>query len=258
MSPTYPSQTPLSIIVADGADAHCRVMVDALARMGHAVRGVDSGDALFTALGAATVHLLILDISLPGEGGLRIARRIRMEQPGVGIILLTAQSRSDDKVACYTSGADLYLTKPVSLQELGAAVDSIGRRLVPDTNTPPSVTLHSHRLQITGPLGTADISRRECALLIGFAGAPEQLLDTAQFQRLGGPATDAFSKSALEVQIVRLRKKLESAGAAAPTIKAIRGLGYQLCVPLHIQRAALVAPSQPAPIQPFTPHPTHV
>jgi DNA-binding response OmpR family regulator len=234
MSPTYLSQTPLSIIVADGAEVHCSMMVDALARMGHAVRGVDSGESLFKALGAATVHLLILDISLPADGGLRIARRIRTEQPGVGIILLTAQSRSDDKVACYASGADLYLTKPVSLQELGAAVDSIGRRLVPDKNTFPRLTVYAHRLQIAGPLGSADISRRECALLIGFAGAPEQLLDTAEFQRIGGPATEALSKSALEVQIVRLRKKLESAGAAAPTIKAIRGIGYQLCVPLDL------------------------
>jgi DNA-binding response OmpR family regulator len=242
MSPTYQTKAPLSIIVADGAEAHRCVMVDALSRMGHAVLGVDSVESLFKALDAATVHLLILDISLPGEGGLGIARRMRMDQPALGIILLTGQSRSDDKVACYASGADLYLTKPVSLQELGAAIDSIGRRLVPDKNTSPAVTVYTHRLQISGPLGSADISRRECALLLGFAGAPEQLLDTAEFQRLGDPATEALSKSALEVQIVRLRKKLESAGAAAPTIKAIRGMGYQLCVPLHIQRAALVAP----------------
>jgi DNA-binding response OmpR family regulator len=79
------------------------------------------------------------------------------------------------------------------------------------------------------------VSKREAQLLGAFATAPEHMLDNVQLIALSGASNDELSKSALEVQIVRLRKKLEQAGASGPTFKAIRGTGYQLCVPLLVQ-----------------------
>jgi DNA-binding response OmpR family regulator len=165
---------------------------------------------------------------------------MRASHPDIGIVILAAQIRVDDKVAGYQSGADCYLTKPVSQQEFGAAIDAVARRLHRVGSQPHVITLNLVSLQLSGPLGTVDVSKRECILLRAFSAAEERLLDTAQIQSAVGKSSDEFSKATLEVQIVRLRKKLEAAGAATPTIKSVRSVGYQLCVPLALQH-----PTQP-------------
>lgn len=96
--------------------------------------------------------------------------------------------------------------------------------------SPLNLLLNPHTLQLGGPLGWVDVSAPECALLRAFCEAPNQRLDTPRMLEHVGKAADAAAKHALEVQIVRLRKKLELAGAPAPTIKVIRFTGYQLCV----------------------------
>lgn len=83
--------------------------------------------------------------------------------------------------------------------------------------------------------GTAvvDLSDLESALLFAFANAPDGRMATQELLQIGGKnAANVPCKSVLQVQITRLRKKIEKAGASAPTIKAIRGVGYKLCVPV--------------------------
>jgi DNA-binding response OmpR family regulator len=238
MFSTHSALTPLKIVVVDG-NVHLRnATVDALGHMGHDARGVLAGDALEKEIEEFSLDLLVID--LPGAEGLGVARRMRAFHSDIGIIILAAQIRVDDKVAGYQSGADCYLTKPVSLQEFGAAIDAVARRLHRVGLKSSVITLNLVSLQLGGPLGAVDVSKRECLLLRAFLAAEEQLLDTAQIQSAVGKTADEFSKATLEVQIVRLRKKLEAAGAAAPTIKAVRGVGYQLCVPL-----SLLHPTQP-------------
>ncbi len=99
------------------------------------------------------------------------------------------------------------------------------------------LALNPGTLQLGGPLGWVDISDPECTLLKAFALSSNQRITTAVMLDLVGKAANDLGKRALEVQIVRLRKKLQQAGAAAPTIKAIRGVGYQLCIPLAVPPA---------------------
>ena len=96
------------------------------------------------------------------------------------------------------------------------------------------LALNPQTLQLGGIQGWVDISDPECQLLRTFAASDQQRLETSHMLDLVGKFGD-HGKRALEVQIVRLRKKLEQAGANAPTIKSIRGYGYQLCIPLQIQ-----------------------
>jgi DNA-binding response OmpR family regulator len=234
MSPTHSALTPLKIVVVDGNVYLRNATVDVLGHMGHDARGVASGDALDKEIEEFALDFLVID--LPGAEGLSLARRMRASHPDIGIIILAAQMRVDDKVAGYQSGADFYLTKPVSLQEFGAAIDAVARRLRRVGLKPSAITLNLVSLQLSGPLGAVDVSRRESALLRAFMAADEQLLDTAQIQSAVGKTADEFSKATLEVQIVRLRKKLEAVGAAPPTIKSVRSVGYQLCVPLLLQQ----------------------
>jgi DNA-binding response OmpR family regulator len=227
----------LNIVVIEDNNELRDATVEALGRKGHVVRGVPSGPALNRELAGFPADLLLLDLNLPGEDGLSIARRLRAARPGIGIIMVTARGRNDDKISGYESGADIYLTKPVSIDLLGAVIRSIARRLRPPGpcgSDAQAITLSPATLQLHGPLATVDVSRRQCLLLDALAQADVQVQDSSQLMAVSGIATDDHSKSTLEVQIVRLRKKLGQAGATAPTIKAVRGIGYQLCVPIRV------------------------
>ncbi|MEI7432090.1 MAG: helix-turn-helix domain-containing protein [Betaproteobacteria bacterium] len=100
--------------------------------------------------------------------------------------------------------------------------------------TPLSLSLNLPTLQLGGAYGWVDVTDAECLLLKALAHSAEQRLDTAGMLECVGKPADHGGKHALEVQIVRLRKKLAQAGAKGPTIKVIRKFGYQLCVPLAI------------------------
>jgi DNA-binding response OmpR family regulator len=100
--------------------------------------------------------------------------------------------------------------------------------------TDHKLSLNPQTLQLGGSQGWVDISDPECQLLRAFAASDPQRLETGHMLDLVGKCGE-LGKRALEVQIVRLRKKLEQAGAVAPTIKSIRGYGYQLCIPIQIQ-----------------------
>lgn len=101
------------------------------------------------------------------------------------------------------------------------------------------LTLNPRTLQIGGPLGCVDISASEYNLLRAFVESVGYRLETAALLALTGQA-GVLGKRALEVRIARLRKKLAQAGAQPPTIKSIRGVGYQLCLTLAI------SPSRPS------------
>ena len=231
-----PALSP-EILVIEPFETMRQTMVGDLRAMGHSARGISPTDApvsTYQNLGADIVVLC-----LAGEDCLSLARNIRACLPGTGIIMLTAGARQHDKVGGYDSGADIYLTKPVSSEELSAAIHSLARRVCPAMARAVvgmPLMLNSATLQLKGPTATVDVSDAECSLLGAFATAVEQRLQTVRLMEIAGRKSAEPTKAALEVQIVRLRKKLEQAGASTPCIKAIRGTGYQLCVPVAVTK----------------------
>ena len=223
------------ILVIEPVEAMRQTVVLALRSLGHSAHGAGHAGPSFEALHALGADIVVL--CLAGEDCLHLARNIRAALPGTGIIMLTAGARQNDKVGGYDSGADIYLTKPVSPQELSAAIHSLARRVCPAMAKAVAgmpLTLNSSTLQLKGPSATVDVSDAECSVLGAFATAPDQRLQTVQLMAIAARKSAEPTKAALEVQIVRLRKKLEQAGASAPCIKAIRGSGYQLCVPVTV------------------------
>lgn len=226
--------TPLNIVVVeDHADLR-EATVAALCSMGHDARGVDCAEALDDELGAFRADLLVLDLNLPGEDGLSLARRIRAAEPGIGIIMVTGRTQLNDRMRGYGSGADIYLPKPGSVEELGAAIQALARRIRPPVSLQDGLSLNPVTLQLQGPKQLVDVSDHESTLLLALSKAKDHRLESWQLMELSGSVMEEQSKATLEVQIARLRKKLEHAGAPAPTIKAIRGSGYQLCVAVQI------------------------
>ncbi len=226
--------TGLNIVVVEDHDALREVTVEALCGLGHHAVGVDCAEALDDEIGALPIDLLVVDLNLPGEDGISLTRRLRAAQPEIGIIMVTARNQINEKLSGYDSGADLYLTKPTSLEELGAAIQALARRMKCHQQERPAFLLNLGALFLQGPQDRVSLSAHEAAMLSVLARAPGRRLESWQLIELSGKAETDFSKSTLEVQIVRLRKKLVQSGAGDQPIKAVRGLGYQLCIQITV------------------------
>ncbi len=224
-------RTGLSIFVVEVHDVMREATVAALRGMGHTVA---SARALEDAQPVAGTDILLL--SVPNAEGLPQVRSLRAAQPGIGIIVISAGAQEDELASAYQSGADLVLSKPASLDEVCAAIRALERRMHPGNPSAWQCTLNTATLQLQGPEASVNVSDTECLLLGAFAQSVEQRLSNEQMIGIAARGGAAVSKTTLEVQIVRLRKKLEQAGATAPNIKSIRGIGYQLCVPLVVNK----------------------
>jgi DNA-binding response OmpR family regulator len=224
----------MNILVVEDHDDLREATVDALEGFGYSVQGADCGEAMDELLADFYPDVLLLDLNLPGEDGLNISRRLRATMPDLGIVMITARNQASDVMRGYGNGADIYVTKPASPEELHAAIQALARRLKPIQPASP-INLDTHAMQLAGPQGMVDLSDGDSHLLVALALARNHRLETWQLLEVLHKQPDAHDKRALTVQIVRLRKKLLEAGASEPTIKAIRGTGYQLCVNLQIK-----------------------
>jgi len=223
--------TCLNILVVEDNHELRDAMVQVLRDEGHQVNGVVCAEDVAEHQGQ--VDLMLIDLNLPGQDGLSLARQVRQVQPEIGMIMVTARSLPEDKKRGYDNGADIYLAKPVGLQELCAAVGALARRIRPATPAAPQIQLHAQRLLLQGGLGgSITVSTHEVALLTALVRTPEHRMESWQLIELLHKDELHDPKAALELQIVRLRKKLGQVGAPSPSIQNIRGWGYQLCIPI--------------------------
>jgi two-component system, OmpR family, response regulator len=224
------------ILVVDDQKEICDVVQEYLTGEGYRVSTANDGSAMRRALGQSHVDLVILDLMLPGEDGLTLARGLR-DESGIGIIILTGRGETVDRIIGLEMGADDYLPKPFHLRELLARVKSVLRRVQSRTGEPGQTT-RSHA-QFAG--WSLDLSSRELMspggeevrlttgefdLLAAFVNNPNQvlsrdrLLDLAR-NREAGP----FDRT-IDVQVGRLRRKLEEDPQNPTLIKTVRGSGY--------------------------------
>ena len=227
--------TGLNIIVVEDNDELREATVDALRAEGHQVLGLDCAEALPEEASWRRVDLMVVDLNLPGEDGLALTQRLRSIQPDIGIIMVTARGLPTDKRRGYVSGADIYMTKPVALDELTAAIQNLSHRLKPETVTVARLTLNLRRHILHCPNETeVQLSSQESALLAAFGRAAEWRLETWQLIEILEKDSAEDPKAAVEILIARLRKKLLQAGCAELAIKSIRSWGYQMSGQLQL------------------------
>jgi DNA-binding response OmpR family regulator len=224
----------LNIVVIEDNNDLRTLLCNGLSSDGHHVTGLSSAEELEDQAGIDHADAFLVDINLPGENGLILSKRIRRAHPLVGIIILSARLSQDDKLDGYDSGADMYLTKPVEMTELRAAFRSFARRRQATMQhvTPHALTLN--KLDLKGRAGSVKLSIQEAIILTAMARAPAGKLETWQIAELLGVEVDDSFKSSLAVRMVRLRKKLNDAGAEGIAIEAIRQFGYQLVTQVEI------------------------
>lgn len=165
------------MVVEDNDDLRDAI-VEVMQSMGHRVLGVFRAEALNDENAQAMIDLLVVDLNLPGEDGLSLARRLRNAQPGLCVLMMTTRGSVRgsvrDKVEGYDAGADIDLTKPVSIEELTAAVKSLERRLrasLQQSGDAMALLVSVSELSAKGPRGSTELSAVEAALLSALARA---------------------------------------------------------------------------------------
>lgn len=212
-----------------------------LKQQGFLVFAVNSGRSLDDLLISEPIDALVLDLTLPGEDGISIARRMRASIPSISIIMLTARAAMPDRLKGYEAGTDIYLSKPVAPEELTAALMSMYRRSRLMSKVADSWFVSLQDRSIVSPYFDEKVflTNSEKNLLVGLTQASHHVLETEVICELLSqrPDMDDIGKRALESLVSRLRKKLSTIApeGAEPALKAVWGVGYQLCIPIEIR-----------------------
>jgi DNA-binding response OmpR family regulator len=232
---------PVHIVVVDD-EPEIRIMLsDYLGHAGFRVSTAEGGAAMRQLLAEESADLVILDITMPGEDGLSLARFLREHTKGVGIVMLTAADGVVDRIVGLEMGADDYIAKPVDLRELLARVRSVLRRLqapaLPEAaagarESTKSVRfgafhldLEAHRLYAADGI-EVPITSMEFDLLKAFADNPNRVLSRDRLLDLAHNRDwEPFDRS-IDIRITRLRRKIEADPAKPQVIKTVRGAGY--------------------------------
>jgi len=206
-----------------------------LSAQGFTVNTVDSGREMLAHLAENAVDLILLDLGLPGEDGLDLTRHLHEHWHGP-VIIVTGRADSVDRIVGLELGADDYVTKPFELRELLARIRSVLRRVggyPRDNEAPPSVyRFEGYRLEPRSRTLMADsgqpvaLTNGEYELLQIFLNHPNRVLSRDELMNhLYGRDSGPYDR-AVDVQVGRLRRKIESDPTSPTRIKSVRGAGY--------------------------------
>lgn len=192
-------------------------------------------DALFS---QSACDLLVLDLGLPGEDGLGVAKRLRAADPKLRIVMLTARGATQARIIGLSEGADAYLVKPVDMRELVAVLQSLERRLpeIPSDASEPGWALDRRALLLQAPSGDMiAITAREAAILELLAQTGNAVTSRTQLVQVLVQSYPDSDERRLEVAISRLRQKIGSDACGAPLIRSVRNQGYTFTAPILIK-----------------------
>lgn len=225
------------IIICDDEPDIREMIAEYLERQGYAVSPAEDGIALRSLIDARDAAVVVLDINMPGEDGLSLARFLR-ERGDVAIIMLTASSEVIDRIVGLEMGADDYMAKPVDLRELLARIRAVLRRVAAPKGVPVAQTvstvvkfgqctfdLDGHKLFDLNQ-NEIPITAMEFSLLKVFCDHAGRVLNRDQLLELAHDRDwDPFDRS-IDIRISRLRKKIEIDPSKPQVIKTVRGIGY--------------------------------
>jgi DNA-binding response OmpR family regulator len=221
------------ILTVEDDHAIRRGIVDTLRYSGYQVSEAANGhEGEEKALGQ-DVDLLLLDLVLPGPGGLDILRKVRTSRPTLPVIILTARGEESDRVAGLKLGADDYVVKPFSVKELLARVEAVLRR---SPQRPTDVSL------VSIPSGVADFSRREIRYTDGSrAELSEREVELLRYlaenngraiareellENVWRISADGLPTRTIDMHVARLREKLRDSAEEPQSLLTVRGKGY--------------------------------
>lgn len=217
------------ILVVDDDDRIRTLLSRFLRERGFRVSSAPNADKALSMLRSLTFDLLILDVMMPGMDGFELTRAVRQGHD-CPILLLTARGEPEDRIKGLTLGADDYLAKPFEPEELILRVQAILRRMIPKKLGAKRVRFGGWVFELeTGQLSRGEARMRltggEAALLTALAQSPGEAVDR---YLLSERAAGGAGERAIDVQMTRLRRKIEDDPKNPVFLQTVRGEGYKL------------------------------
>jgi two-component system, OmpR family, response regulator len=245
MNPTWPH-----ILAVDDDPSIRALLADYLGDNELRITTVADGRAMDDLLARETIDLVVLDVRLRAgdEDGLQIARRLRENSQGLPILMLTGRAEEADRVMGLELGADDYLTKPFSSRELLARIRALLRRAQAQASVADAMSkVRAYRFsgwelnvglrKLKSPDGRAvELTNGEFSLLAAFLSAPQRTLTRDQLLDLSRLHNAEVYDRSIDVQILRLRRKIETDPAQPCFIVTQRGAGYVFGVGVEVVR----------------------
>ena len=239
---------PLHVLIVDDEPRIRNMLRRYLVEEGFKVSDAGDGAGMRAVLAREVIHLVLLDLMMPGEDGLSLARYIRQHSE-IPIIMLTGKGDLIDRVVGLETGADDYIPKPFELREVLARIRAVIRRAgpraapaapVPAQNTSEVLVFEGWRLDVlerelrrqTGDL--VPLTAGEFELLCVFARHPNRVLNRDQLIDLVKGREWAAYDRGVDTQVMRLRKKIEADPSNPSLIKTVRGSGYVFAVAVTV------------------------
>jgi len=227
------------IIVEDDEDVRDSI-IKYLRLKGYDIHGVGTALEFYAEVSTHPYTIAILDLALPDQDGLVIAQYIRANT-GMRILMLTARTSVEDRLAGYESGADVYLVKPVDFRELAASLDSLFGRLELDVSSAITINkavkghwrLNGEDWTLESPEGDlVKMTSKEYQFLYALAEASGHIVSREELLPILGYAINESSNRSLESLVYRLRKKISN--TLETPIKTASGSGYTFSAPIVI------------------------
>jgi DNA-binding response OmpR family regulator len=241
------TSAPIHVLAIDDDPSVRQMIVDYLGDNDIQVTALSSGQAIADVMTRHTIDLLILDLKLPGEDGMQIARNLRAGSD-IPIIMLTGRKDEADRVMGLELGADDYLTKPFSPRELLARIRALLRRSRAHETVADGLSrIRAYRFagwelnvrlrRLKSPQGqTIPTTNSEFNLLVAFLAAPQRVLSREQLLERSRLHDDEVYDRSVDVQVGRLRRKIEPKGTRTQLIRTERGAGYVFTAPVETVR----------------------
>jgi two-component system OmpR family response regulator len=231
------------VLVVDDDLAVRQLVEEYLGQNDFRVSGAESSAQLMSALRAQVVDLVLLDLRLRGEDGMQLLRQVRADSH-IPVIILTGRVEEADRVMGLELGADDYLTKPFSPRELLARIRTVLRRTHAGHETHGAPVCRAYRLagwelnlrtrRLTGgDGGEVTLSNGEFNLLAALLATANRVVTRDQLIELSRRYDNEVYDRAIDVQILRLRRKIETNPAEPRIIVTERGVGYRIAVPVE-------------------------
>lgn len=232
MSVTIPAEDAPHILLVDDDSRLAALAGRFLAEQGFRVtRAADAAEAR-EKLRAMEFDLMVLDVMMPGETGLELTNSLRAERaPSMPILLLTARDTPEDVLAGFDAGADDYLGKPFDPRVLVARLRAMLRRAQPSASPALPIQLgeasfDAQRGELISPQARVRLTGAELALLATLASRPHEIFSREALAATMG--MDDVNERAIDVQVTRLRRKIEPDPREPRYLQTVRGKGYVL------------------------------
>jgi len=222
----------MRILLVEDEPSAARFISKGLREASHAVDVASDGTAAAERCQQNDYDAVILDVMLPGKDGLTLCRELRAGGSNVPILMLTARDGSESRIKGLEIGADDYLAKPFEPRELSLRIANIFRRAQPVVMPPAEsvrfgqFVFHLARGELRRGEETIRLTDREREMLRVLAATPGETVSRAALAGDGGPV----SERAVDVQVNRLRRKIENNPTNPLIVQTVRGVGYRLVI----------------------------